>query len=397
MYSGLEVVRESGRCRLQGVGAGENKLIMTVNPSRWTSSTGYVETWLRISVQVSATSMWALPGHEVARTDICLLQSQATSAMPPLQKLEHTKVGSPDRILTISSPTNLLDFDKGLARIVHWSYKGQKVFRDSLGPVLTFWRGPTDNDKGGQLGEWKGHRVHEMTRQVRSVRHEISKETGALEITVESYEAPPVLAWGFETTTKYTVHGDGGLRIHVRACPKGPAPETLPRVGLEMVLPEDDLTRCQWFGLGPGQTYRDMKEAGQVAVWDRSLDEMIYMYAMPQENGNRTETRWTKIVNERGFGIKATLERTDSLPAQTDRENGQSRRGFDFSVSRFTAHALDEAKHPYELMGMGGLVFRIDDDHHGMGSAACGPDVMDQYKLKTRTFNFTVNLEPVSA
>ena len=369
---------------------------MSVKPSRWTSSADYMETWLRVSVQLSATSMWALSGHEVARADFRFPQSHSKSLLPAVRRLENTKFEPSGQILTMSSPTSVLDFDRGLARIVHWSYKGQKVFRDSLGPVLTFWRAPTDNDKGGQLGEWKGHRVHQMTRQVRSVNHEICKETGALQILVETYEAPPVLAWGFETTTKYTVHSDGKLRIHVRARPKGPAPKTLPRVGLEMMLPEDDLTRCQWFGLGPGQTYRDMKEAGQIAVWERPLDDMIYMYEMPQENGNRTETRWAKIVNERGCGIKAILERTDPLPAHSDAGNRQRRQGFDFSVSRFDSHELDEATHPYELRVIGGVFFRIDDDHHGLGSAMLGPDVLDQYQLKTRTFDFTVSLEPVS-
>ena len=298
--------------------------------------------------------------------------------------------------MRISTPSTLLDFDDVLGRLVHWSYRGHEIIQNSSGPILTFWRGPSDNDKGGQLGEWKGHRVHEMRSQVRSVTHEISKKTGALEIIVESYEAPPVLAWGFLTTTKYTIHSDGKLRIHVRACPKGSAPATLPRVGLEMKLPRDDLTHCQWFGLGPGETYKDMKEAGKLGVWDRSLDEMIYMYEMPQENGNRTETRWARVVNERGFGVKAVLERNESQQADTWRHDSPKSRGFDFSVSRYTAHELEKAQHPHELPSSRGVVFRVDADHHGVGSAACGPDVMEKYKLVTRVFDFTVSLEPVN-
>ena len=395
---------------------------------RWQSDAEHSEYWLILSVQTSASNMWAENGHEVAREAFCLTKSLGASALPPIKKLEHSKIESSGRILSISSPTSLLLFDKIKAQIVSWKVKGQHMIYEGCGPCLTFWRAPTDNDKGGALGEWKGHRVHEMRQQIRSVRHKTDENTGALEIVVRSYIAPPALAWGFKTTTKYTIHSDGKLRIHTKSTPKGPAPETLPRVGLEMTLPRD-LNICQWLGLGPGQTYRDMKEARQVGVWKFALDDMMYMYEMPQENGNRTDTRWVRVSNERGIGIKAILERTDtqaetvnnSSVDQTtndsdsrssedhhvlsllegaklgDREKGKTRSGFDFSVSKFTAYDLDRAQHPHELQSTnGGVVFRIDDDHHGLGTAACGPDVLDQYKLKMRTFDFSVSLEPIS-
>ena len=381
---------------MHDIGAGNTKLVMAVNPSRWTSAANFTETWIRVSVRLTVANNWAPIGHEVGRADFCLPPSPPISLFNPIQQLDLTEIGSSGRILIICTPTTLLHFDKILARIVHWSYRGQKIFRDSIGPRLTFWRGPSDNDKAGQLGEWRSHRVHEMTSQIRSVTHKIMKETGTLEIIVKSYEAPPVLPWGFTTVTKYIVHSDGKLRVHVRACPKGSAPETLPRVGLEMELPVDDLTRCQWFGLGPGQTYKDMKEAGQIGVWDFPLDEMSYMYEMPQESGNRTETRWTKIVNERGFGIKAILEHDDSQLGHFGPENSKRRRGFDFSVSRNTAHELEKAQHPHELPSSSGVVLTVDADHHGVGSAACGPDVMEKYKLRTRIFDFSVCLEPVN-
>lgn len=390
--SGHEVVRESERRKLYGIGAGDSIMIIAARTSHWTSAAEHTETWLRISIQKSLNNAWAAAGHEVARADFRLPQSQTTPVLPPIKRLYNTKVASSGRILTVTNPTTLLEFDKINGELDRWSFMDQSIICHKAGPRLTFWRGPTDNDKGGQLGEWKSHRLHEMTYEVRSVRHEMNKKSGALEICVVSYIAPPVLAWGLDTTTTYTVHDNGKLQIHVRASPRGPAPATLPRIGLEMLLPSDDITRCQWFGLGPGQTYKDMKSAGQLGVWERSLDAMMYQYDMPQENGNRTETRWVKVTNERGFGIKAILERS-----RTDDESGQPHHhGFDFSVSAFTAAELEQAGHPHKLKGPGGVVFRIDDDHHGLGSAACGPDVQDQYQLKMRTFDFKISLEPIS-
>ena len=65
---------------------------------------------------------------------------------------------------------------------------------------------------------------------------------------------------------------------------------------------------------------------------------------------------------------------------------------FDFAVSRYTTEDLDQAQHPHELKGSRGVIFRIDDDHRGLGSASCGPDTLDRYELKMRTFDFTVSL-----
>lgn len=71
----------------------------------------------------------------------------------------------------------------------------------------------------------------------------------------------------------------------------------------------------------------------------------------------------------------------------------EKRTGFDFAVSKYTAADLDQAQHPHELKGSKGVVFRIDDEHHALGSASCGPDTLERYQLKMRTFDFTVTLE----
>lgn len=404
--SGQEVIRESERRKLYGIGAGDSKMIIAAHASHSASTTDYAETWLRVSIQLSVGNAWAIPGHEIASADFRLPHAQTTPVVPPIRKLGNATVETSGHILHVRTPTTLLDFDKTHGEINKWSFMERKVICRGAGPRLTFWRGPTDNDKGGQLGEWKGHRVDSIRSEVRSVRHEMKEESGALEICVTGYYAPPVLAWGFDTKITYTVHDNGKVQIHVKASPRGPAPATLPRVGLEMLLPCDDITRCEWFGLGPGQTYKDMKSAGQLGVWNKDLNSMMYMYDRPQENGNRTETRWVKVTDERGSGIKAILEHhhdhhshQEERAADDNSDGNPTDRGFDFSLSAYGAHDLERSGHPYQLKSLaddGAVVFRIDDDHHGLGTGACGPDVQDQYQLKMRTFDFTVSLEPIT-
>ncbi|KAK4698100.1 beta-galactosidase, partial [Lecanoromycetidae sp. Uapishka_2] len=341
----------------------------------------------------------------------------ASRPVKPLstQCLPSLRVNEFGGILRIAAPNFAMAFDPIQAKILNWSYRGIDLVSENSGPKLTFWRAPTDNDAPRAANVWRGWGLHRMTQQVRSVSHQQLKESGNFQITVKSYYAPPVIAWGFETTTTYTIPSEGKVQIHVHAIPTGLQPSILARVGLEMMLPEDR-NIAQWFGLGPGQTYRDMKEAGKIGVWKRGVHEMMTNYDMPQENGNRTETRWVKVTDERGIGIKATLDRESARGAASvqhsksssldtsssadtwemvrrPKEQTTGRPGFDFAVSRYTAEDLDQAQHPYELKGSKGINLRIDDDHHGLGSASCGPDTLEQHQLKIREFDFTVTLE----
>ena len=376
-----------------------------------------LETWLKVSFRTKEHSEWADAGHEIARAHFRLDNSLSTSThVPIMASLHNPKIDSDGRVLRISTPTCALAVDQIDGKIKEWSHKGHAVIHGN-GPQLTFWRALTDNDKGGQAGEWRGYRVNALIHSIRSVTHHFNDQ-GAMQVKVESYIAPAIFAWGFNTTITYTLYSDGKLLIHVTVSPKGWAPGTLPRVGLEMTLPKDR-EHAEWFGLGPGQTYKDMKQAGQVGVWKNTVDQMNHMYEMPQESGNRTETRWVKITDERGIGLKAILQRnngssTVSRPSAVGGEyqepsspldnwtlvdkaldEAANRTGFDFALSRYTAADLDQAQHPHELKGTDGIIFRIDDDHHGLGSASCGPDVLDQYQLRTREFDFTVSLEPI--
>ena len=385
--------------------------------------TSQPETWLRIRLLARQKLPWADTNHEIAWAEFRLDggEDEATLQSALAETLQQAKLAASGKFLRISGPQFAMTFDTILAKVTGWTYKGMRLILEGAGPQLTFWRAPTDNDKSLAARTWQEHGLHMMTQQVRSVKHWHREDNNRFEITVKSWIAPPVLAWGFETTTTYTVLSEGRLVIRVHATSKGiNQPQILPRVGLEMVLPKN-CDRAQWLGLGPGQSYRDMKEAGKTGVWEDSVDNLMFNYEMPQDNGNRTETRWVKVTNEKGNGIKATLQRGQTegnatvqkaqvlgsdladqpssplddweIVSQASEQLAEKRTGFDFALSKYTAAELDRAGHPHELKESEGIVLRIDDEHHGLGSASCGPDTLEKYQLRMRAFDFTVTLE----
>ena len=395
----------------------------TSQSTLWQSDTSQAETWLRFKLLTRQKQSWAYSDHEIARAEFRLDRNEAepSSESGPSNDLQLPKLQESGDLLHVSGPEFAMTFDTILAKVIKWTYKGVDLISPGAGFQLTFWRAPTDNDKSFAANTWRGHGLHMMTVEVRSVTYRHHENPGYFELIVKSWIAPPVFAWGFETTTTYRITNQDRLVIQFHAAPKGiNQPDILPRVGLETMLPKD-CNIAQWFGLGPGQSYRDMKEAGRIGIWELDVDEMMVNYEMPQENGNRTETRWVKVMNKSGRGIKATLQREQlegnctpgepkafdsasiesgssavddwELISRVNDQQSEKRIGFDFTVSKFTAADLDEAGHPHELKERDGIVFRIDDEHHGLGSASCGPDTLKKYQLSMRTFDFAVTLE----
>lgn len=294
--------------------------------------------------------------------------------------LSYPKISDERAKISISTIDFAFEFDKTIARVTKWSVGGTDVFDGANGPQLSFWRAPTDNDIPVDAEMWKLFGVDSMTQQVRSVH--CTADSGIFKIAVKSWISPPILAWGFDTITTYTIHGTGEVRIHVSAVPRGPMPTVIPRFGLEMDM-NKSTKAVKWFGRGPGESYSDKKEAGKIGVWSSTIDDMLVNYEFPQENGNRSDARWVHLTNGRGSGIRATL--SCEKPARE--------KGFDFNVQRFSAHELQKAKHPYELGKSDRVLFRIDGAHHGLGTASCGPGTLEAYQLHCQAFEFTVDLK----
>ena len=73
-----------------------------------------------------------------------------------------------------------------------------------------------------------------------------------------------------------------------------------PRIGFVMTLDNGgtELNRCgrmQWFGRGPHESYLDRKAGAEVKLWDGPVADQTFRYVRPQENGNKSDTRWAAV------------------------------------------------------------------------------------------------------
>ena len=261
---------------------------------------------------------------------------------------------------------------------LNWSSAPSGTLIDS-GPVLDFYRPPTDNDRGsnGDGDHWREYLLHMTTATVRKVEWKLIDSEAALCCNVHTRVAPPIYDWGVFAIVEYTFR-DGAVNVRVTGKLEGNHPRTFARCGLTFILPPE-FDNVRWYGLGPGESYKDKKQASSLGIWEQPVDRLYTDYEFPQESGNRTGTRWVEVKRTEDYGVKIIFK------------DGPG----DFAVSHYTSETLQRAKHPYELKKSAETILRVDCDHHGLGSGSCGPGVLPQYQLLAKDFEFRLRLEDI--
>jgi beta-galactosidase len=63
---------------------------------------------------------------------------------------------------------------------------------------------------------------------------------------------------------------------------------------------------------------------------------------------------------------------------------------FDFTARRWTAAALESARHTDDLVPDDVVHLTLDVAQHGLGTASCGPGVLPRYRLMPQKTEFTL-------
>jgi beta-galactosidase len=338
---------------------------------------------LAISFRLREATKWAPASHEVA-----WFQHKLSSERRP-QKLvdasettEDIDVKETRTEVSLSGSNWVLKFDRVRGYITRWSNGSELLEVDSATRAAIYpciWRAPTDNDKDSAVKTWNDYGVHRMTSQLRSFQIQKDIKGGGVTIKTVTYFAPPVLGWGYDIRTDYRVSSKGVLSMKLDLTPKGSYPVDVPRVGLNIRLPKR-LNQACWFGLGPGESYPDKMLAQSTGIWESAVDDLEIPYDVPQGNGNRMETRWVRLVDAGGHGIRAS--RLDETT-------------FNWTGSRLSDQSIEAAKHPCDLVREEATLLNLSPRVAGVGSATCGPGVRDDLLVKVEPITYEFVLESI--
>ncbi|KAI8716670.1 Beta-galactosidase [Fusarium sp. LHS14.1] len=348
------------------------------------------EVLLTIRFCFSVDTSWAQSGHEVAWAQFTL--SEATHAPSPLQD---AALSNPSSGLSMTSTGTTVkvngsnwefDFDKIRGYLKAWKCSGVSLLeQDALTKVAmipSIWRPPTSNDIPSAVPEWERYGFDVMTSQKRSFVFK-SDESGVV-VEVETYLSPAILDWGLICRTVYKISPSGSLEIRVSLVPRGYSPPDVPRIGLDLRI-NRALDAVRWLGLGPGESYPDKRSSQRRGIWRAgSVSDLQVPYDLPQENGNRMETRWLTLSNAYGLGIRAT-----SIQGGDDHH-------FNWTATRHSAKTIQAAKHPCDLVEEDATILRLDAEVAGVGTGACGPGVAERHLVGLREMEFGFKLEALS-
>ncbi len=276
--------------------------------------------------------------------------------------------------IAVSGDPFRYEFDAESGRLVSLQYRGKELIKG--GPQLNIWRPPILNEMSiwdlAESEQWYDLDLHRLEHRLEKITaSQVSPHS--VVVKVETLSSPPGRSHGFQNTYEYMVFGSGDILLRHRAIPFGDLP-WLPKLGLQLELSKD-LERFIWYGRGPFETYPDRKTGARIGVYSGLAEDQYVSYVLPQENGNKTDVRWTALTNAQGIGLCIFAYPTMNV-----------------SLDRF--ENLERAVYDFQLREKDTLTLNIDHQVTGVGGTPI--NVRPRYRTYPREYEYTVRLRPFS-
>lgn len=257
---------------------------------------------------------------------------------------------------------------------------GLDMIKEGAKLTPNFWRAPTDNDFGAGLQQkyavWKNPEF-----KLTSLKSEMKD---GLAVVSAEYEMPSVSA-GTKLQLTYEINNRGAVKVNQKlVAEKGAKVSNIFRFGMQMVMPKS-FENISYYGRGPVENYIDRKWATELGVYNQTVTDQFYAYIRPQENGNKTDIRWWKQLNEAGRGLQFVAEAP-----------------FSASALHYTIESLDSGwekkqEHSNEVEPADLTNFLIDKVQMGLGCVdSWGAIPREEYMLPYGDYEFTFIMQPIN-
>ena len=314
---------------------------------------------------------WASRGHEIASNQFQLQPAKVAAATVPAMALQTKK--SAERIIVSGRQFEITFSKEAAGGLSSYIYDGQQQVKQTLLPHFT--RPLTDNDKRG----WKPQRKLKQwyNTGMRLVSTGVKEQQNKVTVT-EWYS---LINDSAEVKLIYTVYSDGVVKVDYNLYTK-PGLPGIPKVGMQMGIDRSYET-IYWFGKGPMENYIDKNYGADEGMYRLRLEDFMENYAVPQENGNRTDVRWMFLGNNHKDGMLVVAGSLLSMSAWP-----------------YTEQNILDAKHTNKLKDAGFITLNIDLVQMGVGGNDSWSDVaapLEQYQIKAQNYSYSFYLLPYNA
>ena len=289
-------------------------------------------------------------------------------------------------------------FNKNTGWIDYIDVDGKQMTQNGSQLKSDFWRAPTDNDYGANLHTrmqaWRNPNLRRTAFECKvedglgkvNVRYEIDQLYASLELEYVLDRDGNMLV-----SQKMTTRPDEAAKAMAQAAPQRQGqrpqrPQSMPdlfKFGMTMNMAQE-FDRVEFYGRGPVENYSDRNSSQFLGIFKSSVADQYFPYIRPQENGNKTDVRWWRVLNADGKGLEfysdAPLSMSSLNYATADLDEGPN---------KHNVHAGDLTPRPY-------TVVHIDKAQYGLACVnSWGATPLEPYKLHYGDYSYSFVIKPV--
>ena len=321
-------------------------------------------------------TIWAQAGHIVAWEQATL--SLKSASLPAILAPETPTAALPESV-TFGRVGVAFDAEN---RIQSVKIDKQTIIAGHI--TASVWRAPTDND-GGKPGtrvspfptvcsNWMEHELNALEVKEVKAKYQLMEESPRISLHRIWHNSK-----GDELShTSHLSTHNNGLRIDEEIITPNHWSD-LPRIGIRFEAPKA-LSALSWFGLGPDESYPDRYKAQTVSRWNSTVAEQYHPYVRPQEYGAHEKTQQLTLSApyNASTGFQILLPRSLSFTARPHHDA-----------------ALTSAETLAELRASPTTEVHLDAAIRGLGTGACGPDTLPEYRVNSGKYAFTWVIAPI--
>ena len=325
----------------------------------------YVQT---ATAELTIDTAWAKAGHEIAFAQAVYHTSQAESE----RQLQVVRTAYGSFAIGVHGRNWSMLFDRREGGLTSFCYDGIEYIERV--PKVSFWRAPTDNDRGAGYPQaavqWRIAAAYATP-----IGEEISVEeqAGRLRIVIPFQAASTPR---FRYTVTYVAYFDSSLEV-TAGYPGVSGMADMPVFALDFAIPTR-YRQVRYYGMGPKECYCDRACGARLDVHRYTAESNVSGYLNPQECGNRTGVRYVQVTDENGVGLEF---RAEGKP-------------FEMSVLPYSAYELEQAQHREELCKPYATWVRIAGKQMGVGGDdSWGAPVHTEYRIpasEPQAFSMTI-------
>ena len=338
---------------------------------------------LNISYKLKANEGLLTAGHTVARDQLVLNPYKSFAQALTNQSGSNEQVVEPvirdnDRnYLIVTGEDFRIEFNKRDGFLCLYEADGLSYLKEGSVLKPNFWRAPTDNDFGAGLQN--RYRVW-LNPELKLTSLEQHMKDG-LAVVEAAYDIPAVRG---QLALTYAINNRGAIQVTQQlTADKSAKVSDMFRFGMQLQMPRSFET-LEYYGRGPVENYADRNHNTFLGRYRQSVDSQFYPYVRPQENGNKTDLRWWRVLNVGGNGLEVRAEAP-----------------FSASALHYTIESLDEGprkiqRHSNEVEQADLTNVLIDKVQMGLGCIdSWGALPLEEYRLPYQDYSFTFTLTPV--